>query len=109
MADDVAWESWADNSSQRAGVPWMTARTGKDGVAAFFGGIADWNVTDVQVLSFMEGPNQVTVEFEIEADLPNGRHYRDQEVHLLTFNDAGKVVRFRHYTDTAKHIAAAGL
>ncbi len=109
MADDVAWESWDDNSAQRAGVPWLAARRGKDGVAAFFGGIADWKVTDVQVRSLMEGPNQVAVEFEIAVDLPNGNHYRDQELHLLTFDDRGKVVRFRHYTDTAKHIAAAGL
>ncbi len=55
----------------------------------------------------MEGPNQVAVEFVIEATLPNGGHYRDEEIHLWTFDDAGKVTRLRHYTDTAKHIAAA--
>ena len=33
-------------------------------------------------------------------------HFRDEEVHLWTFNDAGKVTRLRHYTDTAKQIAA---
>jgi hypothetical protein len=27
-------------------------------------------------------------------------------MHLWTFNDDGKVSRLRHYTDTAKHIAA---
>jgi ketosteroid isomerase-like protein len=32
---------------------------------------------------------------------------RDEEIHLWTFNDAGQVVRLRHYTDTAKHMAAA--
>jgi ketosteroid isomerase-like protein len=29
-------------------------------------------------------------------------------MHLWTFNDAGKVTRLRHYTDTAKHLKAAG-
>jgi len=36
-----------------------------------------------------------------------GRRYRDEELHLWTLNDDGKVTRLRHYTDTAKHIAAA--
>ncbi len=31
LAGDVQWEQWADNSSQKTGVPWMLARTGKDG------------------------------------------------------------------------------
>ena len=45
----------------------------------------------------------------LEADLPTlgGGHYRDEEMHLWTFNDKGKVSRLRHYTDTAKHIAAS--
>jgi uncharacterized Fe-S radical SAM superfamily protein PflX len=34
---------------------------------------------------------------------------RNQEVHLWTFDDSGKVVRMRHYVDTAKHMATAGL
>jgi uncharacterized protein len=36
-------------------------------------------------------------------------HYRDEEMHLWTFDATGKVIRLRHYTDTAKHIRAAGL
>lgn len=106
LADDVRWEDWADNSAQKAGVAWMAPRRGRAAVGEFFGIVGTWNVTDVQVLSFMEGSNQVAVEFEIEVELPNGGGYRDQEVHLLTFGADGKVVRFRHYTDTAKHIAA---
>src|SRR5689334_20957300 len=31
MAPDVEWESWADNSAQRAGVPWLTPRQGRSG------------------------------------------------------------------------------
>jgi ketosteroid isomerase-like protein len=30
----------------------------------------------------------------------------DEELHLWTFNDNGKVVRLRHYVDTAKHLDA---
>jgi hypothetical protein len=42
-----------------------------------------------------------------EADVPGGGHYRDEEIHLWTFDDNGKTVRMRHSTDTAKHITAA--
>lgn len=109
MADDVQWEQWADNTAQKAGVPWLAARNGKEGVLAFFQYLGtQMQVTDFQVLSMMAGGNQVAVEFVIEANIPStGGHFRDEELHLWTFNDAGQVTRLRHYTDTAKHMAAA--
>ena len=63
---------------------------------------------DLQILNMMEGGNQVAVEFVLEVNLPawGGGHYRDEEIHLWTFDDQGKVVRLRHYTDTAKQIAS---
>lgn len=52
----------------------------------------------------------MAVEFIIEADVPATRgHYRDEEMHLWTFDEQGKVIRLRHYADTAKHMAAAKL
>ena len=108
MADDVRWEEWADNSAQKAGVPWLLPRHGKEGVLEFFKVMGGLQVTDFRVLSLMAGGSQVAVEFEIEFAVPStGRRLRDQEMHLWTFDDSGKVVRLRHYTDTAKHIATA--
>ena len=108
MADDEQWEAWADNSAQKAGVPWLQARQGKDGVLAFFQVLGGMPVKDFQVVSLMAGGNQVAAEFVIEVEVPTtGGHYRDEEIHLWTFNEAGQVSRLRHYTDTAKHIAAA--
>jgi hypothetical protein len=44
----------------------------------------------------------------IEVAIPaSGTHYRDEEIHLWSLNAEGKVTRLRHYTDTAKHMAAA--
>lgn len=110
LADDVAWEAWDDNSAASAGVPWMQPRHGRDGAAQFFGLVGSHlQVRDFRVLSIMAGDHQVAAEFVIEADIPStGGHYRDEEVHLWTFNAEGKVTRLRHYTDTAKHIRAAG-
>ena len=106
VADDVAWEEWADNRAQAAGVRHLQPRRGKAGVEEFFGIIATFEVTDFQVLALMEGGNQVVAEIVIEAKLPNGGHYRDEELHLWTFDEAGQITRLRHYVDTAKHIAA---
>lgn len=65
-------------------------------------------IKDFQVLAMMAGGNQVAVEVVIEAEVPStGGHFRDEELHLWTFDSSGKVIRMRHYTDTAKHIAAA--
>lgn len=111
LDDNVSWEGWADNTAQKAGVPWLKAQKGKEGAMAFFQYIGSMmKIKDFQVLNILEGGNQVAAEFIIEADVPGtGGHFRDEEMHLWTFNDAGKVTRLRHYTDTAKHIKAAGL
>jgi ketosteroid isomerase-like protein len=38
---------------------------------------------------------------------PAGGRFRDEELHLWTLGADGRIVRLRHYVDTAKHIAAA--
>lgn len=109
LSDQVQWEQWADNTSQKAGVPWMLARTGKEGAQEFFQEVGNFRFTDFQVLSLMSNENQVAAEILVEADVPAaGGHFRDEEIHLWTFNEEGKIIRFRHYLDTAKHIAVAG-
>ncbi|MBX3063266.1 MAG: nuclear transport factor 2 family protein [Anaerolineae bacterium] len=109
LAPDIQWEQWADNSSQRAEVPWMQARQGKEGALGFLKDLASLlNIHEFRVLSLMEGGNQVAAEVLIEADVIGTDHYyRDEEIQLWTFDEQGKVIRIRHYTDTAKHIAAA--
>jgi ketosteroid isomerase-like protein len=107
LADTVGWEEWADNSAQKAGVPWLQLRRDKEGVFEFFKIAAELNIKDFQVLSLMANDNQVAAEVVIEVEAPGtGGHYRDEELHLWTFDETGKVIRLRHYTDTAKHIAA---
>lgn len=108
LADDARWEEWPDNSAQKAGVPWMLSRQGKAGALEFFQAVGgNLAIKEFQVLSLMAGGNQVAAEIIIEADVPpSGGRFRDEEIHLWNFNDEGKVIRFRHYADTAKHIAA---
>src|SRR5262245_8570822 len=62
MAEDVAWEAWADNSAQAAGVPWFAPRKGRDGVAAFFAYVGAWKVNTFAVKQLMAGGNGVAAE-----------------------------------------------
>jgi ketosteroid isomerase-like protein len=107
LSEDVAFDRWADNHGQAAGVPWLTERHGHEGAGEFFGVVGTLDMADFQVLSLMAGGDQVVAEVVIEFTTPEGGHLRDEELHLWTFGDDGKVKRLRHYTDTAKHMAAA--
>jgi len=102
LADNVDWELWQDNSVQKADVPYLRYKKGAASVVEFFQEVAKLGIREFKVLSVMEGANQIAAEIEIETAA-----YRDEEIHLWTFDADGKVSRFRHYIDTAKHIAAA--
>ena len=106
LADDVAWDEWPDNFAQRAGAPHLLPRHGRDDVAGFFGVIGAWTVLGFEVLDVFGDGRQVGAEVRASFALPGGGRFADEEVHLWTFDDAGRVSRFRHYVDTAKHIAA---
>jgi uncharacterized protein len=106
IAPDCHWESWANNRAQRQGVPTLQPRMGPAGVAEFFAVVGQLQVHNFQVLDIVAGERQVAVEFVIEFSTPNGGRSRDEELHLWTFDDHQKIVRMRHYVDTAKHIAA---
>ena len=82
-------------------------RRGRDDVAGFFGVIGSWRPLGFEVLDLIGDGRQVVAEVRAWFALPNGGRFADEELHLWTFDGSGKVGRFRHYTDTAKHIAAA--
>jgi ketosteroid isomerase-like protein len=107
LAEDIRWEEWEDNRAQRADVPWLKFRSGRDGAVEFFQLLGGFQVHELRILSIMTGEFQAAVEAVVDLTPPNGERYRDEEIHLWTFNEAGKVTRLRHYVDTAKHIAAA--
>jgi uncharacterized protein len=107
LAEDVRWEDWNDSFAQRAGVSGLRARSGRSDVAGFFSLIGEWEITEFEIKDIMASESQVVADVVIDAKLPNGGRYRDEELHLWTFDDEGKVSRLRHYVDTAKHIAAS--
>src|SRR5262249_13735902 len=106
LAPNVQWEDPRDNTAQRAGVPWMQPRRGRGAVAGFFQLLSTYQFHEFSVKAVMQGGNQVASEAVVGLSMPNGWRVRDEEMHLFTFDDRGQVVRFRHYLDTAKAIAA---
>lgn len=106
LAADMVWEDWEDNRAQKAGLEHLARREGREAVTGFFAWAATAEITTFDILAMMEGPDRVAVEVVIEASLVGGGHFRDEEIHLWSFDANGKVTRMRHYTDTAKHIEA---
>jgi ketosteroid isomerase-like protein len=107
LADDVSWDEWEyGNDGQAAGVEHLAAQRGVQGAAEFFASIAGWSVREFTVLDVIGSGRQVVAEVRAAFDLPVGGRLADEELHLWTFDGSGKVTRFRHYVDTAKHIRA---
>lgn len=107
LAADVSWDAdWADLFSQRAGLGVVAPRRGIDGAREFFALLDTFTVHDFQVLDLMASQTQVTAQIVIELTYPSGGRVRDEELHLWRFNDRHQIAALRHYTDTAKHIAA---
>jgi ketosteroid isomerase-like protein len=108
LSDDVAWESW-EHPKRAEGVPWLVERRGHNGAAEFFGALGGMDIHDFAVLDVIAGDRQVAAEVFLDATVRStGQRFQDEELHLWTFGDDGRVTRFRHYVDTAKHLAAVG-
>jgi hypothetical protein len=113
-ADDVEYESWPAsglgvNFAQAAGVPWLQPRHGKEQVLEHLSSLSDLAISNFEIVAFMEGDNRVAVQVVIDATwTPTGISFRDEEMQYFEFDDSGKIVKTRHYLDTAKHLTAAG-
>jgi uncharacterized protein len=109
LADDVSWDAdWADNFAQRTAIDHFLPRRGPAQVVEFFQLLASYTVHSFEVQDVLVGVNRVACVIVIDASTPNGGRYRDEEMHLWTFNTEGRICALRHYIDTAKHVAAAG-
>jgi uncharacterized protein len=108
LSDDVQWEHWDDNAAVSSGkIPYLKPRTGRAGAGEFFESLASIDIKEFGVVNLMEGGNQVAglcqIDFTVKA---TGKRVRDSEIHLWTLDKSGSVTGFRHYIDTAKHLAA---
>ena len=87
-------------------------RAVRPGVSAGFFTVLAEQLTfnDFQVLDLIASGDRVAAEIRLDVtSKASGERIVSDEVHLWTFDDHGRVVVFRHYVDTAKHMAAAGV
>ncbi len=88
------------------GHPTLTRRTGPAEVGDFFTVVGTRTLHDFTVLDVIGDGRQVLAVVRAESTLPNGGRFADEELHLWTFDESGRVIRLRHHLDTAEHIAA---
>ena len=105
VSDDVDWRNDAVESRE---CPWNGDFSGKANLPAFFGAVGgelDIKVFDVNAIA-ATGPH-VYVTLRIESTVrKNGRALKNDAVHFWTFDEAGRIARYRHFNDTAAELAA---
>jgi ketosteroid isomerase-like protein len=94
---DVEWEyDWGGPT-----LAMYAPRHGREAVAGFFQALAEFEFVRFEPVAFLEGGDMIGVPFQVELIYkPNGRRYRDLEMHLWTFGADGLARRFRHLADT---------
>jgi len=107
VSPEVEW----DYAHAAGDVPWLSPRRGRDGVKAFFGAAAEGITFEKfavkEVFASPDGKVVVAlVDVEAVIKKTGRRLVEDDEIHLWRFDDVGRVARFRHGVDTAKHAAA---
>jgi ketosteroid isomerase-like protein len=98
---DIEW----DVEIPTPGVPWLQPRHGAASVPAFFESLAPLAFQRFEAHTLFKDGNKVFALIAMDVThLESGKQYRfPYEGHLWLFNDAGKVVKYQHVTDTALH------
>lgn len=107
LADDVAWDAAEPRSAAADRVPYLRPRNGRDDVVGFFAALADLEFERFDVGPITAAGDRVVAEIRVALTVrATGRGVEDRELHVWDFAPDGRVARFRHVVDTAKHIAA---
>jgi uncharacterized protein len=105
LTENVEWEHDAVDH----GIPWLVPGRGKSHVLSFFGVVQkELEISRFDVTSILGGGDQIVAVISIEATVRStGKRVRDFELHFWTFDERGKVSKFRHVVDTHQHWLAA--
>lgn len=107
LSDNLEWEPWSDNYRYKEEMPWLKERIGKEGALQYFMIVGEFIFHDFRVLSVMGNESHVAAEISFDAEIPaTGGQLKKEEIHLWAFDEQGKVIRFRHFSDTARQITA---
>jgi len=101
VADNIDWQSPVTRS-QVEKIAWATPRHSREEVMQFFKDLAD-NVQpeEFEITGFISQDDKVVVEGSNKGKIKTtGKHYEHDWVMVFTLYD-GKIVKHRHYYDTA--------
>jgi ketosteroid isomerase-like protein len=105
VADDVDWRNDGVESRE---CPWNGNFSGKANLPGFFKAVGEQlDITTFDVKAMAASGLFVAAFLRIESTLrKNGRSLRNDAVHFWTFNESGKIAKYRHFNDTAAELAA---
>jgi ketosteroid isomerase-like protein len=106
LSPDVDWEYGPASTT----VPWLQHRRGREEVAGFFESLAGIEMHTFAPKEILEAGSVVVALIDVDFTVKSTgkRITEDDEIHVWRFDDAGKVVRFRHGADTHAHQLAFG-
>jgi ketosteroid isomerase-like protein len=106
LAEDVDWQSPVTRTKPRE-VSWAKPRHGREEVAKFFKELSEkMQIERMEVLEFTAQGDCVVVEGKNRGTVKStGRTYEHDWVMVFTVR-GGKIVRHRHYYDTADILVA---
>ena len=101
LSPDVAW----DNAGGHHDVPWLAPRRGSAEVARFFEALEHLEVHHFEPKTFLSSGDLVIVLVDEEVTVKRtGKRFREiDQVHLWSFDAAGRIVRHRQRLDTYQH------
>jgi ketosteroid isomerase-like protein len=104
LDENVEWEYGAAPHE----VPWLQPRRGRNGAGEFFESLAAIEFHSFVPKAILAGENVVValVDLSFTVRKTGKKVVEEDETHVWRFNDAGKVVRFRHCADTNQQVQA---
>ena len=106
-SEDVDWAVAVAPKNGAELVPYYEHFRGKTNTTKFFSGFAgETNITVFEPRAFFESGQRVAVWTFVDVTVKRtGKRYTHEQMHLWDFDGAGKVIRYRHFEDTAAVIA----
>jgi len=109
LDEDVQWNAWPlgyESTTQKMKYPLAVKKTGRKEVLALLQELCKNKFTLFEVVDIVAGGNTVYVRCLKDMTCPRGSRFIGDEMHRWEFNDAGKIVLYRAYIDTAAAIEA---
>ena len=106
LAEDVDWQSPVTRTKPRE-ISWAKPRHGREEIAKFFKELSEkMQIERMEVLEFTAQGDRVVVEGKNRGTVKSTGHTYEHDWVMVFTVRGGKIVRHRHYYDTADILVA---